>query len=146
MASTSLTKNLKKTVEELVKENGIWIFSNTECKADKKVCYTWNYLFQAFQDKEFLMFLQDDASIELSKEIYRNIMKSRLHKAAMKTLVLPCPDVIEWITRKVYHQHRSMLNFEGRIVASYKASMINQMYHLKETRIKISPAWLEAKK
>ena len=67
MESTSLTKNLKKTVEEPVKENGIWIFTDTECKADKKVCYTWNYLFQAFQDKEFLMLLQDDVSTELSK-------------------------------------------------------------------------------
>jgi hypothetical protein len=57
MASTSLTNNLKKTVEDLVKENGIWIFSDTECKADKKVSYTWNYLFQAFQDKELLMLL-----------------------------------------------------------------------------------------
>ena len=35
MASMPLTKNLKKTVEEPVKENGIWIFSDMECKADK---------------------------------------------------------------------------------------------------------------
>ena len=103
MASTSLTKNLKKIVEEPVKENGIWIFVDTECKANKKVCYTWTSLFQAFQDKEFLMLLQDDANTKLSKEIYRNIIKSGLHRDAMKTLVLPCPDVIEWITRKVDH-------------------------------------------
>ena len=70
MASTSLTKNQKKTVEEPIKENGIWIFTDTECKADKKVCYTWTSLFQAFQDKEFVVLLQDDASTELSKEIY----------------------------------------------------------------------------
>ena len=67
MASTSLTKNLKKIVKEPVKENGIWIFSDTECKADKKVCYTWNYLFQAFQDNKFLKLLHDDASTKLSK-------------------------------------------------------------------------------
>ena len=114
MASTFLTNNLKKKVEEPVKENGIWIFSDTECKADKKVCYTWNSLFQAFQDKEFLMLLQDDASTE----VYRNIIKSGLHKVAMKTLVLPCLDVTEWITRKVDHQHRSIVNFEGKVVSS----------------------------
>ena len=51
MESTSLTKNLKKRVEEPIKENGIWIFGDTERKADKKVCYTWTSLFQAFQDK-----------------------------------------------------------------------------------------------
>lgn len=145
MASTSLTKNLKKTVEELVKENGIWIFADTECKADKKVCYTWTNLFQAFQDKDFLMLLQDDASTKLSKEIYRNILKLGLHRAAMKTLILPCLDVIELITRKVDHQHRSILNFEGKIVASYKSSMINQTYHLKEASIKISLEWLKQK-
>ena len=105
MASTSLMKNLKKTIEESVKENGIWIFADRECKADKKVCYTWTSLFQAFQDKEFLMLLQDDASTELSKEIYHNIIKLGLHRVAIKTLVLPCSDVIEWITRKVDHQH-----------------------------------------
>lgn len=63
----------------------------------------------------------------------------------MTTLILPCPDVIEWITRKVDHQHRSILNFEENIVASYKAFMINQMYHLKEASIKISPKWLKQK-
>ena len=47
MASSSMAKNLNKIVEEPIKENGIWIFSDTECKADKKVCYTWIDLFQA---------------------------------------------------------------------------------------------------
>ena len=79
MASTSLNKNQKKTIEEPIKENGIWIFTDTECKADKKVCYTWTSLFQAFQDKEFAMLFQDDASNELRKEMYRNIVKSGLH-------------------------------------------------------------------
>ena len=41
MESTTITKNLNKIVKEPVKENGIWIFADTECKADKKVCYTW---------------------------------------------------------------------------------------------------------
>ena len=98
MASTSLTKNLKKIVEEPVKENGIWVFADTEYKANKKACYTWTSLFQAFQDKELLMLLQDDARTELSKEIYQNIIKSGLHRAAMKTLILPCTNVIERIT------------------------------------------------
>jgi len=57
MVSRSLTKNLNKIVEEPIKENGICIFSDIECKADKKVCYTWASLFQAFQDKEFVLLL-----------------------------------------------------------------------------------------
>ena len=69
MASSSMTKNLNKTVKESIKEDGIWIFSDTECKADKKVCYTWTSLFQAFQDKDFVVLLQNDANTELSKEI-----------------------------------------------------------------------------
>lgn len=74
MASTLLIKNLKKTVEEPIKENGISIFTDTECKADKKVCYTCASLFKAFQDKEFTVLLQNDASTELSKDIYQNII------------------------------------------------------------------------
>ena len=62
MASNSLTKNLNKTVEKPIKEDGVWIFSDTECKEDKKVCYTWTSLFQAFQDKEFVVLLQNDAN------------------------------------------------------------------------------------
>ena len=95
MVSTSLTKNLKKIVKEPVKENGIWIFTDTKCKAEKKVCYNWTTVFQAFQDKEFTLLLHNDASTELSKEIYQNIIKSGLHRAAMKTPILPCLDVIE---------------------------------------------------
>jgi hypothetical protein len=63
----------------------------------------------------------------------------------MKTPVLPCSDVIEWITRKVDHQHRSILNFEGKVVANYKAFMINQMYYLKDASIKMSTEWLKQK-
>ena len=66
MASSSLTKNLNKTVEEAIKEDGVWIFSDIECKSYKKVYYTWTSLFQAFQDKEFVVLLQNDASTELS--------------------------------------------------------------------------------
>ena len=105
MASISMTKNLNKTVEESIKEDGIWNFLDTEYKADKKVCYIWTALFQAFQDKYFVVLLQNDATTELSKEIYKNIIKSGLHRATVKTPVLSCPDVVEWITRKIDHQH-----------------------------------------
>ena len=47
------------------------------------------------------MLLQNDASTELSKEIHKNIIKSGLHRATVKTPVLSCPDVIEWITRNI---------------------------------------------
>ena len=69
MASILLTKNLNKTVEKPIKEDGVWIFLDTECKEDKKVCYTQTSLFQEFQDKEFVGLLQNDANTELSKEI-----------------------------------------------------------------------------
>ena len=95
MASISMTKNLNKTIEESIKEDGIWIFSDTECKADKKVCYTQTSLFQAFQDKYFVVLRQNDASTELSKEIYKNIIKLGLHRATVKTPIFSCLDVIE---------------------------------------------------
>ena len=132
MASTSLTKNQNKIVEEPITENGIWIFTDTECKADKKVCYTWTSLFQAFQDKEFVVLLQDDAITKLRKEIYQNIVKSGLHWVAVKNPILSCTNVIEWITRKINHQHRSILNFEGTLVAHYNPSMINQCITLRK--------------
>ena len=50
-----MIKNKGKAVEEPTKELGIFTFADTECRVDKKVSYTWNYLFQAFQYKEFLM-------------------------------------------------------------------------------------------
>ena len=146
MTSSPMTKNLNKTIEEPIKDDAVWIFSDTECKVDKKVCYTWTSLFQAFQDKEFVVLLQNDASTELSKEIYKNIIKSGLHRATVKTPVLSSLDAIKWITRKIDHQHRSILNVKGKVVSNYKPSMINQIYHLKEATIKVSPDWLKQKK
>jgi hypothetical protein len=64
-------------------------------------------------------------STELRKEIYKNIIKSRIHRAIVKTLVLPCLDVIEWITRKVDHESRAIINSKDKSVASYKASIFN---------------------
>jgi hypothetical protein len=63
----------------------------------------------------------------------------------MKTPAIPCPDVIKYITRRIDHQHRSILNVEGKVVANYKPCMINQMYHLKEATVKVSPKWLKQK-
>jgi hypothetical protein len=145
MASTFVLKNKRNTIEEPTKEQGMFIFVDIECRVDKKVTFTWNSLFQAFQDKEFQMLLQNDVSTELSKEVYKNIIKSGPHRAAIKTLVLPCPDVIEWITRKIYHENRSILNFENKSVASYKASIFNQIYHLKEAHMKVTHKCLKQK-
>ena len=103
----------------------MWIFADTECKVDKKPTFTWNLLFQAFQDKEFQMLLQNDVSTQLRKEVYRNIIKYGLHRAVVKTLVLPCLDVIERITRKIDHENRSILNYEDKFISSYKASVFN---------------------
>ena len=76
---------------------------------------------------------------ELSKEIYKNIIKYGLHRAVVKTLVLPCPDVIEWITWKIDHENRAILNSENESVGSYKASVFNLIYHFKEAHIKVTP-------
>ena len=37
------------------------------------------------------------------------------------------------------------MNAEGKVVANYKPSLINQLYHLKEATVKISPDWLKQK-
>ena len=37
------------------------------------------------------------------------------------------------------------MNVEGKAVANYKSSMINQIYHLKEATVKVSPDWLKQK-
>jgi hypothetical protein len=57
MSSNSSFKNKRKIVEELAKKQEMWIFVDTECRVDKKVVFTWNSLFQAFQDKEFQVLL-----------------------------------------------------------------------------------------
>ena len=75
MASKFVLKNKRKTVKEPVEKQYMWIFVDPECWVDKKVVFTWNSLFQAFQDKEFQVLLKDDSSTELNKGIYRNIRK-----------------------------------------------------------------------
>lgn len=91
------------------------------------------------------MLLQDDMSTELRNEIYKNIIKSGLHRAAVNTPILPCLDMIEWITRKIDHGNRAILNYENESLASYKASFFNQIYHFKEAHIKVTPKWLKQK-
>ena len=120
-----MLNNKGNIVEQPSKAPWMWIFVDTECRVDKKVTFTCNSLFQAFQDKEFQMLLQDDVSTKLRKEVYRNIIKSGLHWAAIKTLVLQCPNVIEWITQKIDHENRSILNYENKSVASHKEIVFN---------------------
>ena len=145
MASTSLWNNKRNIVEEPTEKQEMWIFTDTECQVDKKFVFTWNTLFQTFQIKEFQVFIQDDLSIELSKSIYKNIAKSRLHREAAKAPILPCPDVIEWMTRRVDHESITIVNLEDNNVASYQAPVLNQMYHFKESHVKVTPEWLKQK-
>ena len=142
MESSLLTKNLNKTVEESIKEDGVWIFSNPKCKADKKVYYTWTSLFQAFQDKEFVVLLQNDVSTELSKldlQEYHQIRAAQSYSQDPYFTMSGC-------CRMDYKKDRSILNVEGKVVANYKPSMINQIYHLKEATAKVSSDWLKQKK
>ena len=110
-----------------------------ECRVDKTIAFKWNTLFQAFQTKEFQVLLQYDPSIYLKKWIHKNILKSGLHREAMKNPVLPCPDVIERMTRKIGNKSRTILNFEAKHVASYQDPVMNQLYHFKESQVKVTP-------
>ena len=43
------------------------------------------------------------------------------------------------------HWNREILNFEDKSVSSYKASILNQIYHFKEAYVKVTPEWLKQK-
>ena len=145
MASTSYLKSKRKTIKELVEKKEIWSFTDTKRRVDKKIALKWNTLFQAFQTKEFQVLLQDDPCMELIIGIYKNISKSGLHQVATKTPILPCTDVIEWMTQRIDNESRTILNFEDKHVASYQAPVLNQLYHFKEAQVKVTPEWLRNK-
>ena len=69
--------------------------------------------------------LQDYLSTNLSKGIDKNISKFGLYREAAKTLVLPCPYVIEWITSKIDHERRTIVNFEDKKLVSYQIPVLN---------------------
>ena len=101
------------------------------------------YSIPSFPTKEFQVLLQDHPSTYLIKGIYKNISKSILHQVVARTLVLPCLDVIEWMTRWIDHESRTILNFEDKHVAVYQDPILNQLYHLKEAQVKVTPEWLK---
>ena len=119
MAYTSSLKSKRKTIEEPVEKQESWVFTDTECRVDKKTAFKWNTLFQAFQTKAFQFLLQHDSSTELSKGIYKNISKFGLHRAKTKTPMLPYLDVIDQMNQRIDHESRTILNFEGKHVANY---------------------------
>ena len=81
----------------------------------------------------------------MRKEIYQNISKYALYRVAAKPLILPCLYVIECLTSRVDHQSRTLLDFEGKHVASVQPSMLHQMCHFKEPHIKVTQEWLQGK-
>ena len=142
--TTSLNRK-RKIVKELVEKQENWAFIDTKCKVDKKTAFKWNTLFQAFQYKEFKVLFHDDPSADLSKGIYKNISKSWVHRAIDKTLVLPCLDVIQWMTQNIDHESRTILNFEDKHVANYQSPILNLLYHFKESQVRVTIEWLQNK-
>jgi hypothetical protein len=51
MESNFALKNKRKIIEEPTEKQEMWISIDTECWVDKKVVFTWNTIFQAFQKK-----------------------------------------------------------------------------------------------
>lgn len=102
-------------------------------------------MFQAFQTNEFQVLLQDDPCTKLSKGIYKNISKSGLHQPTSRTPSLPCPDVIKWMTQRIDHESRTILNSMDKHLANYQALVLNQLYHFKEAQVKVTLEWLQSK-
>ena len=71
--------------------------------------------------------------------------QARLHRATAKTPVLPWSDVIKWITGRVDHEIRTILNFGDNNMAIYQSQVLNQLYHFKEAHVKVTPEWLKQK-
>ena len=140
-------KNKRKNfeTEDEAKGKETWIFMDTECWIDRKISFQWNQLFQVLLNGDYKVLLQGDPSIELSKGIYKNISKSGLHRAAAKTPVLPCPDVIERMTQRIDHESIIILNLEDKHVANCQAPVLNQLYHFKEAQVKVTLEWLKEK-
>lgn len=89
--------------------------------------------------------LQYNPSTKLSKGIYKNISKFGLHRVVSRTLVLPCPDVIEWMTWRIDHESRTILNFEDKHVSNYQSPLMYYLYHFKEAQVKVTLEWLKRK-
>ena len=53
--------------------------------------------------------------------------------------------MIEWITQRIDHKRRTILNFEGKHVASYQDPVLNKRYHFKEAQVRVTPEWLQSK-
>ena len=49
------------------------------------------------------------------------------------------------MTRRINHERKTILIFEGKHVASYQDPIHNHMYHFKEDQIKVTPKWLQSK-
>ena len=84
-------------------------------------------------------------STELRNWIYKNNLRSVLYREATKPPVLPCLVMIEWMARRIDHERRTILNFQGKHVASYQDLMLNKMYHFKEAQVRMTPECLQSK-
>ena len=49
------------------------------------------------------------------------------------------------MSQRIDHERRTILNFEGKHVASYQSIILDQMYHFKEVQVKVTPEWLQSK-
>ena len=78
-------------------------------------------------------------SAKVRKGIYKNISRDLLYRATTKSPILPCLDVIEWLTRRIDHERGTIINLKKKHVASYQALVLNQMYHFKESQVIVTP-------
>ena len=53
--------------------------------------------------------------------------------------------MIEWITLRVDHKIRAILDFRDNNIASYKAPILNQLYHFKQAQVEVTPEWFKEK-
>ena len=49
------------------------------------------------------------------------------------------------MTWRIDHEIKTIINFKGKHVATYQALVLDQMYHFKESQVKVTLEWLQSK-
>ena len=47
------------------------------------------------------------------------------------------------MTKRIYHESRTILNLKDKNVAIYQALVLNQLHHFKEYQVKVALEWLK---
>jgi hypothetical protein len=98
------------------------VFRDTATNSGLESFPGWGEIYRRLKDEDYPQVVPpaDPDDRDIDDHVFPNIRAAHLHIVGARTAVLPCSEIIEWILNHADTDARTIVNDQGRTIASFQ--------------------------